>query len=148
LLIGTLALGLLVVPAYLLATQGSWVLLLIADVLVGTILGTMVVSAHLAECFPGRLRATGIGLTAGLATAAVGGTAPLVGSLLTARGAPIGIPFYLATLSAAGVVATLRATRRPEVDGLPTTGDAPREVPQQSERHADDSGGAVLGGQP
>ena len=36
----------------------------------------------LAEMFPADLRATGLGLTAGLSTALVGGTAPLVDQVL------------------------------------------------------------------
>ena len=54
------------------------------------------------------MRATGIGVTYGLATAVIGGTAPLVGSLLAQRGVPLGIPLYLAALSAAGLLAALR----------------------------------------
>jgi MHS family proline/betaine transporter-like MFS transporter len=142
---GTSALFLLVVPLYLLATQRSWFLLLAADVVVGTALGAMVVSAHLAESFPVTLRATGIALTFGLATAAVGGTAPLLGSLFTARGAPIGIPLYLAALSAAGAVAALSATRGASPDRLPATGDAPLAVLPHGEPHADNRGGALFG---
>ena len=104
----TVTLGLLVLPLYFLATQGPWVGLLVADVVVGASLGGLVISAHLAECFPVSVRATGIALTVGLASALVGGTAPLVGSLLTASGASIGIPAYVAGLSVAALVAALR----------------------------------------
>jgi hypothetical protein len=53
------------------------------------------------------VRATGIAVTYGLATAIIGGTAPLVGSLLVQRGVPLGIPAYLAVLSAAGLLAAV-----------------------------------------
>ena len=109
LLAATLAECLLVVPLYLAAAGGSWVALLVADVVVGTTLGALVISAHLAERFPVAVRATGIALTYGLATALVGGTAPLIGSVLAQRGWPLGIPVYLAALSAAGWVATIRS---------------------------------------
>ncbi len=73
------------------------------------LLGCLVVSAHLSERFPVAVRATGIALTFGLATALVGGTAPLIGSLLARADAPLGIPLYLVLLGVAGFVATLRA---------------------------------------
>lgn len=116
LLTGTSTLCLLVTPLYLLANQGSWATLLAADVLAGAILGALVIGAHLAECFPVTVRATGIALTFGLATALVGGTAPLVGSVLAASGASIGIPVYLAVLSAAGVVAASSVPRTVPLD--------------------------------
>jgi MHS family proline/betaine transporter-like MFS transporter len=154
---GTLALCALVVPAYFLATEGTSVLLLVADVLIGVALGAMVISAHLAECFPVTVRATGVALTFGLATALVGGTAPLVGSLFTANGASIGIPLYLAGLSAAGLVAALRAPDpvRPDVTPsdvipvqrraveVPPTGDAGISLRQQGERHDADVAGTT-----
>ena len=84
LIAGNAILCLLVVPMYAMARQGSLWALLAADILVGAVLGTLVISAHLSERFPVEMRATGIAVTYGLATAIVGGTAPLVGSLLAA----------------------------------------------------------------
>ncbi len=109
LIAGTLTPCLLFVPLYVAATNGSWAALLLADLVVGTMLGTLVVSAHLAERFPVGARATGIALTYGCGSALLGGTAPLVGSVLAQRGWAIGIPVYLVLLSAAGLVATVRA---------------------------------------
>ena len=107
LIAGNATLCLLVVPTYAMAGHGSPWALLAADILVGAVLGTLVISAHLSERFPVEVRATGIAVTYGLATAIVGGTAPLVGSLLAPAGWSPGIPAYLAALSAAGLVAAL-----------------------------------------
>ena len=107
LIAGNSILCVLVVPMYAMAGQGSPWALLAADLLVGAVLGTLVISAHLSERFPVEVRATGIAVTYGLATAIVGGTAPLVGSLLAQAGWSAGIPVYLATISAAGLVAAL-----------------------------------------
>ena len=107
LIAGNATLCLLVVPTYAMAGHGSPWALLAADILVGAVLGTLVVSAHLSERFPVEVRATGIAVTYGMATAFIGGTAPLVGSLLAQAGWSGGIPVYLATISAAGLVAAL-----------------------------------------
>jgi len=154
---GTGILSVLVVPLYYLATDGSWITLLVADVLVGVNLGALVVSAHLAESFPITLRSTGIALSFGLASALVGGTAPLVGSLLAASGVSAGIPGYLVGLSLAGLAAALRATgsdvhevgarpgpRAPsdERARVPATGDVPTGFRHQGEPHGQDCRGA------
>ena len=98
----------LVFPLFAMASERSSVALLFADVLVGVVLGMLVISAHLSERFAPEVRATGIAVTYGLATAIIGGTAPLVGSLLAQRGVPLGIPAYLAALGAAGLLAAAR----------------------------------------
>lgn len=103
------ALCLLALPVYALATLGSPFALLLADVLIGLVLGALVVTAHVAERFPVSLRASGIALTYGLATALIGGSAPFVGSVLAREGLDLGIPLYLVILGVAGIVATLRA---------------------------------------
>ncbi|HEU5454597.1 MAG TPA: hypothetical protein VFU85_02815, partial [Nocardioides sp.] len=63
-----------------------------------------------AEQLPVGVRATGVALTYGLATATLGGTAPLVGSLLAQAGAANGIAAYVAMLAGAGLWAALRPT--------------------------------------
>ena len=136
LLAGTGGLALLVLPLYA-AARGPVLLLLLADLLVGVLLGCLVVSAHLSESFPVAVRATGIALTFGLATALVGGTAPLIGSLLARADAPLGIPLYLVLLGVAGFVATVRAPPAPEPAGVPAPGDAAVRVLHDGGRHAD-----------
>ncbi len=125
-LAGTAGLCALVVPSYAAAAAGSWPALLLADMAIGLFLAMLVISAHLAEQFPVSVRASGIALTYGLATALVGGTAPLVGSVLAQRGLPYGIPLYLALLGAAGVVACLRSTADQPLNlTAPTVASAP-----------------------
>ena len=130
LLVGTGGLCLLVGPMYAAARHGEWLLLLAADVVTGVLLGALVVTPHLGERFPLPVRASGIALTYGLATALVGGTAPLVGSALAQRGWQSVIPAYVALLAAAGVVACMRST-----SGVPTEGDARGGVPDQPDEH-------------
>jgi MHS family proline/betaine transporter-like MFS transporter len=105
---GTVALCCLVWPAHALATQGSWPALLIADVSMGVAIGSLVLPAHVAESFPMDVRATGIGLTYGLATALIGGTAPLVASVLQQRGISAAVPLYVLIVAVAGVLAAFR----------------------------------------
>jgi MHS family proline/betaine transporter-like MFS transporter len=76
------ALVLCAVPMSLAAHSGSLLALTVAQVLAGIGIGGTLSVSMLAEMFPGDLRATGLGLTAGLATAVVGGTAPLVDQVL------------------------------------------------------------------
>jgi MFS transporter, MHS family, proline/betaine transporter len=116
LIAATSTLCVLTVPLYAVTLQRSWLGLLLADVTMGLVLGGLVVSAHLAERFPVDARATGIGLTYGLATAVVGGTAALVGSALARAGWSVGIPVYLTVLAGSGLVATLRAPRELPVE--------------------------------
>jgi cyanate permease len=82
--------------------------LLIADVSMGVAIGSLVLPAHIAESFPMDVRATGIGLTYGLATALIGGTAPLVTSVLQQRGISAAVPFYVLIVAVAGVLAAFR----------------------------------------
>jgi MHS family proline/betaine transporter-like MFS transporter len=127
----TAALGCLMVPLYLLASAGSLLVLVLADVAVGAGLGALVIGAYLAEALPTAVRATGIALSYGLATSLVGGTAPLVGSVLSRRGQPLGIPIYLSLLCAVACCAVLLHTD-----------DYPRRVTQDpaDQRHSDNHG--------
>ena len=97
----------LVVPMYAMAGRDRLGRGPAADLVVGAVLGTLVISAHLSERFPVEIRATGIAVTYGMATAIIGGTAPLVGSLFARAGWSAGIPAYLAAISAAGLAAAL-----------------------------------------
>ena len=118
LLAATSGLCALAMPAYALATGGSAFTLVVADVAVGVMLGGLVLTAYVAERFSVRVRASGVGMTLGLGTALVGGTAPLVGSALAQAGLGLGIPLYLVVLGAAGLVATLRAPAAVPVEVL------------------------------
>lgn len=70
------------VPLSLAAHSGSLVALTLAEVLAGAAVGGMMSVSMLTEMFPAELRATALGMTAGLATALVGGSAPLVDQIL------------------------------------------------------------------
>jgi len=72
-------------PAYRSAWDGSVTSLIVANVVVGVLLVTLVLQSALSELFPVDLRATGIGATHGVASAIVGGTAPLVVAILADR---------------------------------------------------------------
>jgi MFS transporter, MHS family, proline/betaine transporter len=112
------ALCLAVVPLWTLATSGSLLGLAVAQSIVGTTVGGVLSIAWLAELFPTRVRATGLALTAGLATAALGGTAPLVGQVLvTTTGSATVPPIYVA-LVAAIALATLAAQPEPDSSRL------------------------------
>ncbi|MET0999626.1 MAG: hypothetical protein ABWX73_12985, partial [Marmoricola sp.] len=69
-------------PLSLAAHSGSLVALTLAEVLAGAAVGGMMSVSMLTEMFPAELRATALGMTAGLATALVGGSAPLVDQIL------------------------------------------------------------------
>jgi MHS family proline/betaine transporter-like MFS transporter len=111
LIAGTLAMAAFAVPGFALA-RGSVVGLLVSDVVMGALIGSLVVTAFVAELFPTGVRATGVALTYGLATAVFGGTAPLIATLLTSAGAAWVVPAYLVavTVLALGAAVTAEET--------------------------------------
>lgn len=78
----TLGLAVSVLPLSVAAHSGSLPALLLAEILAGSAVGGVLSASMLVEMFPADLRATGLGLTARLAMALVGGTGPLVGQAL------------------------------------------------------------------
>jgi MHS family proline/betaine transporter-like MFS transporter len=123
LLAATSVLCVVPIPAYALATGGSAPALAVADVAIGVTLGGLVVTAYVSERFPVRVRASGVGMTLGLGTALVGGTAPLIGSALAQAGLRLVIPIYIVVLGAAGLAATLRAPAAVPLEVLRREGD-------------------------
>ena len=146
---GTVALCLLPLPLFAAATDGSTALLFLADVLVGAVLGTLVVGAYLSERLPVSLRATGIAVSAGWATALIGGTAPLLGSILHRAGADLGVPLFVVTVAAAGLFVVLRGSE-PGPDpgithphgwtGVPVSGDVRGLAQHDGGTHASHAG--------
>ena len=63
--------------------DGSLASLVAADVAMGAALGAFVLQSALADRLPARVRTSGMAVSFGFASALVGGTAPLVASLLT-----------------------------------------------------------------
>lgn len=109
LIVATAVLAATIIPLYLWALGGSLTALLVSDLFVGVLLGAFVLPAFFAEQFPTAVRATGIGLAYGIGSAVIGGTAPLVATVL-ARQAPVYVvPAYLAVWAVAGLVAVYRS---------------------------------------
>ena len=98
-------LTILPVPLMLAADRGGLFGLAVADAVVGVLIGGLLTMATVAEMFPAPVRATGMALTVGLASALVGGTAPLVGQLLASATSLVGPGLYVAVLAAAAGVA-------------------------------------------
>lgn len=108
LMAGTFAVAAFAVPGFALAHRSAPGLL-VSAVVMGVLIGALVVSAFATEQFPTAVRATGVALTYGVATAAFGGTAPLVATLLV--GADVGwvVPAYLAAAAGLGLAAAITA---------------------------------------
>ena len=98
LIAGALAIALFAVPGFTLAGHSA-VGLLVSDVVMGVLIGTMAVTAFVAELFPTPVRATGVALTYGIATAVFGGTAPLIATLLVVNESAWVIPVYLTAMA-------------------------------------------------
>lgn len=108
----TAALVIAAVPAYVLAEQGPTTGIVVADSVVGICIGGALSVAMVAEMFPTPIRAAGIAMTAGLATALFGGTAPLVSqALVVSTGLAAAPGIYIA---AAAVAASLAIRSWPE----------------------------------
>lgn len=97
------------VPLYVWVLGGSTVALLVGAVVVGGVIGAFVLPAFLAEQFPGPVRATGLGLAYGLGSAVIGGTAPLLATILTQRLSAVVVPVYLACWAVVALVAVIRS---------------------------------------
>ncbi|MDN5769666.1 MAG: MFS transporter [Microlunatus sp.] len=81
----TAALVVLAIPMSLVATRGSLLALLLAQLTVGVVVAGVLSMAMVGELFHSTLRSTGLGLTVGLATAVVGGTAPWLSQIMVVK---------------------------------------------------------------
>ena len=104
---GTLAV--ILIPCYWWVLGGSTIALLVGNVLVGVALAAFVLPAFLAEQFAACVRATGIGLTYGISSAVVGGTAPLLATVLSRQAPPLVVPCYLALWAVVALIAVQRS---------------------------------------
>jgi MFS transporter, MHS family, proline/betaine transporter len=104
----TLALAAFAVPCFELARHSA-LGLLSSNAVMGAAIGMLTVTAFVGELFPTSVRATGIAITYGVATAVSGGTAPLVATLLANGGAGWAVPLYLVLTAAAASVAAFTA---------------------------------------
>jgi MHS family proline/betaine transporter-like MFS transporter len=108
----TIALTACALPMSIAAHSGSLLALTAAEIAAGVAVGGMLSVSMLTEMFPAQLRATALGLTAGLATALVGGTAPLVDQVLfMATGLEVAPALYVV---AVGCLALAAARSWPE----------------------------------
>jgi MHS family proline/betaine transporter-like MFS transporter len=108
LIAGTFAVAAFSVPGFALA--GSSLLgLLVSDIVMGLLIGSLVVTAFVAELFPTGVRATGLALTYGVASAVFGGTAPLVATLLTVADVTWVVPAYLTAVAVLALAAAVTA---------------------------------------
>ena len=106
------ALVILALPASLLATRGSPLGLVLAQVTIGIAVAGALSVAMLGEAFPAPVRSTGVALTAGIATALIGGTAPWIDQILVrVTAGEIAPGVYVAAI---GCVALLALRRWPE----------------------------------
>ncbi|MBB2940656.1 MFS family permease [Actinoplanes lutulentus] len=108
LIVGTMAVGIFAIPGFTLAASSPGGLL-VFNVVFGGVLGLLVVTVFVAELFPTAVRATGVAVTYGVATAVFGGMAPLIAVLMANAGAANAVPIYLVAAAVAGTIAALTA---------------------------------------
>lgn len=112
LIAGMLGLLVLAAPAFALITRGTGPSMLLGYVLVGLPLGSLALTAFLAELFPTPVRYSGLSLTYGLASAVFGGATPLVAAALIQRTGALRSPLWYAAIVVA--VALVCAVLAPE----------------------------------
>jgi len=105
---GTAAVAAFAVPGFTLA-RASALGLLASDVVMGGLIGALAVTAFIGELFPTAVRATGVALTYGVASAVFGGTAPLVATLMVTRDVAWVIPAQVTAFAALATVAVAAA---------------------------------------
>ena len=113
----TLALAVLAAPMSVLATT-SQLGLLLAQLTIGGVVAGILLVAMVGELFATPLRSTGMSMTAGLATALIGGTAPAVDQILvTALNLDVAPGLYVSVVAC---LALLALWRWPETAFKPT----------------------------
>ncbi|HJP72830.1 MAG TPA: MFS transporter [Pseudonocardiaceae bacterium] len=110
------------VPAYVIATGGSLVTTAVAVIILGipTAMVGMTATIIAVELVPPRIRSTITALTYNIAVAVFGGTAPLVGALITAKWGKLAPGAYItiiAVIALVIVVVALPETRKRAVPG-------------------------------
>lgn len=129
----SLLLGALAVPAYLLASAGSFGAALGGQLLlaVGAVTANVVTAVLLSEVFPTEVRYTASAITYNVSYAVFGGTAPFVATwLIATTGNPMAPAIYLTVVAAGALVAAwlLPETAHRPLDGRTT---APRRSVSQ-----------------
>ena len=105
-------------PAAAVASRGSLLGLALAQVMRSAVAGVLWV-AMVAEAFPASVRSSGFALTAGIATALIGGTAPWIAQIIVTMTAAEAAPgVYVAVI---GSLALVALWRWPETDSRIST---------------------------
>ena len=105
----TASLAVVAVPVYLWMLTGSTLALMLGSIVMGVIIGAFVIPAFFAEQFPARVRATGLGLAYGVGSAVVGGTAPVLATVLSRQASPAMVPGYLVIWAIFALIAVRRS---------------------------------------
>jgi MHS family proline/betaine transporter-like MFS transporter len=105
----TASLAVLAGPAYLWMLAGSTLALLLGSVVMGVVIGAFVIPAFFSEQFPARVRATGLGLAYGVGSAVVGGTAPVLATVLSRQAPAFVVPGYLVLWAVLALIAVRRS---------------------------------------
>jgi MHS family proline/betaine transporter-like MFS transporter len=116
LIASTSAIAASTVPGFMLASH-SVPGRLVSFVGMGVLVGTLTVTAFVAEIFPTPVRATGVALTYGIATAVFGGTAPVMATLFTTIGATWLVPGFVTVMALIALAAAVTAEET-AFDGL------------------------------
>jgi MHS family proline/betaine transporter-like MFS transporter len=103
------SLSVVAVPCYLWMLAGTTTALLLGSMLMGVVIAAFVIPSFLSEQFPARVRATGLGLAYGVGSAVVGGTAPLIATVLSRQAPAIVVPGYVAVWAIGALIAVRRS---------------------------------------
>ncbi|GAA1698130.1 MFS transporter [Streptomyces yatensis] len=116
------------VPAYVIAAGGSLFTTVVAEILlvIPAALVGMTATVVAVELVPPQIRATSTALTYNIAYAVLGGTAPLVGTLFTARFGRLAPGAYITVLAALALVVVIVAL--PETRNRAVTVTRPRDA--------------------
>jgi MHS family proline/betaine transporter-like MFS transporter len=109
LIAATLGVAAFAAPGFALAWSHSVPGILVSNLVMGVLVGSMTLSAFVAELFPAEMRVTGSAVAYGFATAVFGGSAPLVAAALVGLDVAWLVPVYVAAMAALAVGAALRA---------------------------------------
>jgi MHS family proline/betaine transporter-like MFS transporter len=103
-IVSTVALTILALPMLAVGDSGSPARLFLAQSTIAIAVGGLLSIAMVGELFDTRVRSTGVALTAGLATALVGGTAPWLGQILVGMGAELAVGGYVTAMALVALV--------------------------------------------
>jgi MHS family proline/betaine transporter-like MFS transporter len=120
------------VPAYVVVTGGSLVITAVAVIMLGipAALVGMTTTIIAVELVPPRIRSTITAVTYNIAVAVFGGSAPLVGAVITAKWGKLAPGAYITIVALIALIVVLVALRetRSQVTVGPSTQDDPEPI--------------------